>query len=52
MRLVSKDERVWDNFCYCVFSCLLKEKSPFFKLYKQRGKKKRDWNIYIGNVKF
>lgn len=52
MKLVSKDEKVWDNFCYSVFSRLIKEKSPFLKLYKKRGEKKRDWNIYIGNVKF
>lgn len=52
MKLISKDERVWDNFCYWVFRNLDKRKAPFLKKYKKRGEKKRDWNIYIGNVKF
>lgn len=52
MRLISKDERIWDNFCYSIFKNLDKCKAPFLKKYQKRGIGKRDWNIYIGNVKF
>lgn len=52
MKLESQCGIILPNFSYSIFKQFDKRWFIRLKLYKKRGKNKRDWNIYIGNVKF